>query len=52
MEAEPRGVLTLREVAKGRNARDQTLTLTHGELAKTQLLEASPNGMGRCFSCG
>lgn len=44
MEVEPRGLLMSWKVARGRNVSNQALTLSHGQLAKTQLLEASPNG--------
>lgn len=38
------------KVSGGRNGSSQALTLHHGQLAKTQLLEASVSGMGRCLS--
>lgn len=38
------------KVAGRRNVSNRALTLSHGQLAKTQLLEASPNGIGRSLS--
>lgn len=46
------GLLISKDVAKGRKVNGPALTLTRGQLANTQALEASPSGMGRCCSSG
>lgn len=38
------------KAAGRRNVGNRALTLSHEQPAKTQLLEASPNGMGRSLS--
>lgn len=48
MEVEPWDLLMSWKVSGGRSVSSQALTLHPGQLAKTQLLEVSLNGMGRC----